>query len=97
MKALDRPSGYFQTWDPNSGRQITGETRQCVHCGTTWVYNPQESFNSLLDGQSRKIRGKCLNCYGLICANDYCLEKGCVPMMKQIEDMEKPGNILLKG
>lgn len=100
MKSLERPSGYFQTWDPKTGKRIEGETRQCVHCGFMWVYNPKESFDKKLTGEYKPIiRGKCFRCFGLVCARDECLKKGCIPQMKQIEDIEKAGrqNAILLG
>lgn len=87
MKSLERPSGYFQTWDPVSGRKLEGETRACVHCRFMWIYNPKESFDRKLAGNPI-IRGKCLQCHGQVCAQPDCLAKGCVPYMKDIEEQE---------
>lgn len=90
MKLIDRESGYFSTWDPLSGRKVEGETRSCVHCGFMWIYNPRESFDKKLTGEYKPItRGKCLQCLGLVCARPECMRNGCVPLMKQIEDMEQ--------
>lgn len=89
MKQIDRPNGYFQTWDPVSGRKIEGETRQCVHCGFMWIYNPGESFKRQLTGEAEPVmRGKCFKCFGLVCARPECLKNGCVPLIKQIEELE---------
>lgn len=90
MKRLERPNGYFSTIDPVSGQRIEGETRNCVHCGFMWIYNPSESFKKQITGEEQPVtRGKCLGCFGLVCARPECLRTGCVPMMKQIEEMEK--------
>lgn len=97
MKKLERPNGYFQTWDPSSGRKIEGETRQCVHCAYMWIYNPMESFSRKLAGKSI-TRGKCLKCFGLVCARPECMKQGCKPQAKQIEELEnahRKGHILL--
>lgn len=96
MKLLDRESGYFQTIDPLTGRRIEGETRTCVHCGYMWIYNPRESFDKKLTGEYKPvIRGKCLRCYGLVCARDECMKKGCMPMLAQIEEMERSDKELI--
>lgn len=93
MKSLERASGYFSTWDPASGRVIEGETKSCVHCGFMWIYNPKESFDRKLAGKP-VTRGKCLRCYGLVCARPDCLKTGCIPKMAQIEMMEKQSLLL---
>ncbi len=94
MKRFDRPNGYFQTWDPHTGRKIEGETRSCVHCSFTWVYNPKESFDKKLTGEYKPVtRGKCLRCFGLVCARPGCLAKGCEPIMKQIEMIENKNRV----
>lgn len=92
--SLDRPSGYFQTFDPLSGRNIEGETRSCVHCSFTWIYNPRESFDRKLAGNPI-VRGKCMSCYGQVCARPACLKRGCIPVMKQIEALEKAHSLIL--
>lgn len=96
MKRLDRASGYVQTFDPSTFSKIEAETRQCVHCGFTWVYSPMDSFKTLIpEEQKRSIRGKCLKCYGLVCAQPHCLKNGCVSMLKQIDNMEKASRKLV--
>lgn len=91
MRALERENGYFQTWDPVSGRRIEGETRSCVHCGFMWIYNPRDSFDKKLTGEYKPVtRGKCLRCYGLVCAQPHCMKNGCIPLARQIEMMETP-------
>lgn len=100
MKHLERANGYFGTSDPLTGRRIEGETRSCVHCGFMWIYNPRESFDKKMTGEYKPTtRGKCLSCYGLVCAQPHCMKLGCVPLMKQIDIMENanrsPGGILL--
>jgi hypothetical protein len=56
-----KPSAYVVHFDRN-GKKIEEETRQCVHCSYEWVYRPG----------SRKIRGFCLKCYGVVCGRDEC-------------------------
>jgi hypothetical protein len=93
-KPFERPSGYFQTIDPVSFAKLEGETRQCVHCGFTWIYNPKVSFSRKLAGKEVN-RGICMKCFGQTCARPECLRLGCVPLMKQIEDMEAPKKLIL--
>lgn len=88
---LERANGYFETWDPVSGRRVQGETRSCVHCGFMWIYNPRESFDKKLTGEYKPVtRGTCMHCYGLVCARPVCLKNGCVPLAKQLDLMEDP-------
>lgn len=99
MKAIDRPSGYFQVFNPDTGVWEDGETRQCVHCAYQWIYSPKGAFDRLLIGKP-VIRGTCTKCWGLVCARPHCLAQGCVPFMKKIEAVEEryrksPGGILL--
>lgn len=99
MKALDRPSGYFETYDPVKGLKIEGETRSCVHCGFMWIYNPKESFDRLLAGKG-VTRGTCVHCWGPVCCQATCLAQGCTPLMKKIEAVEEhyrksPAGLLL--
>lgn len=89
MQRIERPNGYFSTWDPRTGRKIEGETRSCVHCGFMWIYNPRESFDKKITGEYVPVqRGVCTQCLGLVCARPVCMKNGCVPMMKQIEEFE---------
>lgn len=88
MKRLERANGYFETYDPTTGRRVEGETRSCVHCGFVWIYNPKDSFDRKLAGNPT-IRGKCMKCHGLTCAQAECERGGCRPLMKQIEEIEK--------
>lgn len=90
MKRLDRPSGYFQTFDPDKGTNIEGETRSCVHCGFTWIYNPMDSFDRKLAGKLER-RGTCIKCLGLVCAQPHCLEAGCKPLQQWVEETEAAG------
>lgn len=96
MKALERPSGYFQYFDPING-QVQGETRQCVHCGYTWVYDPGLSMRRKLGLTTKQptIRGTCLKCYGLVCARSECQKRGCIPIEKQIDNIEQQSKILV--
>lgn len=94
MRKLDRPSGYFQTWD-DSGRKIEGETRTCAHCAFMWIYNPRESFDKRITGEYKPtIRGECMSCYGMVCARPQCMKMGCIPQAKQIALMEKQSLLL---
>lgn len=68
-----KASGYLVTADRN-GNKVERETRQCVHCQATWVYQP---------GSKRRY-GFCLKCHGVICGNPECQQcKG--PFEKQVE------------
>jgi hypothetical protein len=85
---LDRANGYFQTFN-EKGVRIEGETRQCVHCSFMWIYNPGESFSKKLTGEWKPVtRGKCLQCYGLVCARPECMKNGCKSYLQQIEELE---------
>lgn len=91
---IDRPSGYIQSFDPQTFRRLEGETRQCVHCAFTWIYNPRDSFGSLVPGEQKKsIRGKCLKCYGLVCARPECMALGCINQNQLIDSMEKKAKL----
>jgi len=94
MRAIDRASGYFQSFDPKSGARIEGETRMCVHCGYQWVRDVKNYLTSKGLRSPKTTRGTCMHCHGLVCARDECLKRGCVPLMKQIEEMESPSKIL---
>lgn len=68
-----KPAGHVVFYDAK-GNKIERETRQCVHCQKTWIYQP---------GSKRKY-GFCLKCYGIICAE--CAMKECNgPFEKQLE------------
>lgn len=109
MAGLERASGYFSYFDPVTGTRQEGETRSCVHCGATWIYDPKADLNRKFGLTSAKpvTRGTCLSCGGLVCALPDCLQRGCVPMMQQIEDMEatarqqnqilSPGGLATRG
>jgi Pyruvate/2-oxoacid:ferredoxin oxidoreductase delta subunit len=92
---LERSNGYFQTWDPVTGRKIEGETRQCVHCSFMWIYNPKNSFDKKIAGIQPSTRGICKKCFGLVCARPECMKNGCVSMLRQIEELENKNRILL--
>lgn len=103
MAGIDRPSGYFSYFDPISGKRQEGETRSCVHCGATWIYDPMASFKRKLGLTSKKpvTRGTCMKCNGLVCASPECLKAGCVNKLLKIEEIEasarKQNSILLAG
>lgn len=99
MPATERASGYFQYFDPVTGICQEGETRTCVHCGFTWIYDPKLQIRRKLGlwTPQPKIRGTCLKCSGLVCARDECLKRDCVPVMKQIDEMEKKSALILRG
>lgn len=93
----DKASGYFQYFDPLTGNRTEGETRQCVHCGYTWIYDPRHQFRRQLGLKTPEpvIRGTCLKCMGLVCAQPACLKMGCVPLAKQLHDAEQAGRKIL--
>ena len=87
---IDRPSGYIQSFDPKTFRRLEGETRQCIHCAFTWIYNPRDSFGGLVPtDQKRTIRGKCIKCHGLVCAREECMKIPCSHYLKKIEAEER--------
>lgn len=98
MKRLDRASGYFRYFDPISGRVVEGETRQCVHCGFTWIKSP-ESFTGIQASAptQKQTRGTCLNCHGLICARPTCLRQGCRHFLAKLDDYELSGGKVALG
>ena len=65
-----KPSGYITRGTLYGKKEF--ETRQCVHCQRTWVYQPG----------SKNQRGFCLKCYGVLCGNPVCL-KECMPYEKR--------------
>lgn len=96
MKRLERPSGYFEFFGPQG--KLQGETRSCVHCGFTWIYDPKAQFERQLGLRSDAptTRGTCMKCYGLVCTRPECMAQGCRPLMARIEDMERSsGSIFL--
>ena len=90
MKRLERPSGYFSSYDPSTGKKVEGETRQCVHCAYTWIYDPGASFERKagLRTDKPKIRGTCLRCRGLVCGRPECLKIGCKTIEEQLLEAE---------
>ena len=56
-----KPNGFFQTVSP-TGQRLEGETRMCVHCQYTWIYQPGSGHR----------RGWCLKCNGLLCGRPAC-------------------------
>lgn len=92
MKRLERPSGHFGTFDPSTFARVEGETRECVHCGYQWIYNPRASFSAKVAGDYKPVtRGICTKCNGMVCGQQQCLKLGCIPKFKQIEIMEETG------
>jgi hypothetical protein len=90
-KGFERASGYFSYFDPISGRHIEGETRCCVHCGLTWIYDPAEDMRRKLGLSSLKptLRGTCMRCHGLVCAMPDCMKAGCKTVEEKIDELEK--------
>jgi hypothetical protein len=68
-----RPDGYVIVTGPSG--VFEGDTRQCVHCGGHWLYQPG----------SGNVRGFCFNCNGHFCGPE-CEE--CIPEEKQLDIME---------
>ena len=81
MLQKNRPSGYFSTFNVESGKKIEGETRQCIHCQYTWIYQP---------GSGRK-RGWCIRCQGLLCGQYNCM-KYCINVEQRLKGQEKLQN-----
>lgn len=96
-KRIERPSGYFSTFNPVTLQRLEGETRQCVHCGMQWLYDPKDSLRRLQGIRAPKPRtvGKCLKCFGLTCSNPECLKNGCRDYRYEIEQMEKEARLIL--
>lgn len=60
-----KPNGYLVTGD-GEGRRIEKETRQCVHCQFTWIYDPHA------EARARNVRGFCTTCFGFTCERPEC-------------------------
>jgi len=82
-KVSKKVSGYVIITHPDYKHEL--ETRQCVHCGKHWVYQP---------GSGRK-RGFCLACHGITCGSRVCDEH--IPFEKKVEDYEKGKRLILNG
>ena len=63
------------------GNTHIADTLQCKHCGKHWV--PIRG--------SRKLRGWCLRCNGVLCGNRDCL-LDCSPFEEKLEMREKNAN-----
>ena len=74
-----KAAGYTQLFDPAVGHNIEQETRQCIHCGKHWVYQPGS-------GQVN-TRGFCLKCFGMTCGSVECDQ--CIPFEKWLERQER--------
>lgn len=83
---VTRPAGLIIIDDPELGRAIEHDTKQCVHCGMHWRHQPG----------SGRIRGFCMKCSGPICGPN-CLE--CIPIERQIEILEgaNPSRVSVGG
>jgi hypothetical protein len=68
--------GYVIVSSPDGPCDIQKETRQCVHCGNHWIYEPG----------SGRVRGWCMKCNGVTCGSKQC--DPCVPFEARIEIME---------
>jgi hypothetical protein len=67
----NKPSGYIA----DMSNRVIGETRQCVHCQYTWVYQPG----------SGNRRGFCTKCNGLLCGSKKCFDS-CAPFSEVAGD-----------
>lgn len=74
-----RASGIGIIQYVDGGREIQHDTVRCVHCGYTWVYEPG----------SGRTRGWCGRCQGITCARPCCENRGCIPMERELEFLEK--------
>lgn len=63
--SVNRTAGYRL-----NGNTVTGEIRQCNHCGTTWDYVPGSGIE----------RGVCLKCMKLVCGAPACISGHCAPV-----------------
>ena len=77
MIQQNKPSGYFSTSDPLTGKKIEGETRICAHCSFTWIYRPGSGIK----------RGWCTRCNGLLCGQDKCM-KFCINSEQRLRGYE---------
>lgn len=80
--------GYTIKTDRETGKELHGSTRQCIHCGGHFEYIPG------------KIRGYCQNCDGWLCGQGPC--QTCVHVEQRLENWEagrdeffKPTQILV--
>lgn len=75
---VSRPNGAFiRTYE--GGREVHGDSVQCVHCGMHWEW---------IQG-SGKTSGFCYHCMGPICGPKCQV---CKPLEKQLEDLSKATN-----
>jgi hypothetical protein len=81
-----RPGGYSLLIDPETGT-IEQDTFTCAHC-------QKVTFLKALVRPDEQ-GGFCRKCMALVCA--HCAGKPCNPIMKQVEEWEKIGNMILDG
>ena len=81
-----RPQGYSLLVDPETGT-VENDTMTCAHCQKV----------TLLKAMVRPDEqgGFCRKCMALVCKD--CAGKECKPIMIQIEEWEKVGNMILAG
>lgn len=81
-----RPQGYAILIDPEVGN-TEWDTSVCAHCQKVThlkaLVRPDEQG------------GFCRKCMALVCSD--CAGKPCNPIMKQVEEWEKVGNMILAG
>jgi hypothetical protein len=81
-----RPQGYSILIDPDTGT-VEQDTHTCAHCQKVTKLKPFVP----LDQQG----GFCRKCMALVCSD--CAMKPCNPILKQVEEWERIGNMILGG
>lgn len=69
-RARSSPRALGAIYD-GTGCQVA-DTVMCVHCGRHWIWRQG----------SGKRRGFCMNCMGITCGNQKCVE--CLPIEKRM-------------
>lgn len=71
-------SGILISTPLEGGPSIQRDTVSCIHCGTTWIWQP---------GSGRR-RGWCCCCNGIVCGLPACVARGCVHREQLLENLE---------
>ena len=77
-----KPDGIVISTD-FEGKETEQDTLQCAHCGMHWIVRPGREPNF------------CVPCGTVICGKRACLQRGCYPMAKQLDDIEQHGHLIV--
>jgi hypothetical protein len=81
-----KPQGYSLLTDPVTG-VVEQDTYTCAHCQKVTFVKPFQ--------RPDEHGGFCRKCMALVCKD--CSGKECKPIMKQVEEWERIGNMILRG